>query len=121
LFRVKARCQAAQEEAVMATSKNVLAKIVIVAALSGPADAMAQTGGGHSSGGAAGASGTTGIASDQAHIAPPGTNSLGTANSSGVTTGMAGSEPKDSQRIDNEIQHENTQVDSKINNICRGC
>jgi hypothetical protein len=119
-FRVKARCQAAQEEAVMATSKNVLAKIVIVVALSGPAYAMAQTSGGHSSG-TAGASGTTGIASGQAHISPPGTNSLGTANSSGVTTGMAGPEPRDSQRIDNEIQRENTQVDSKINNICRGC
>ena len=107
----------------MATQKNVLAKVVMVAALSCPAYALAQTSGsgGHSSGGAASASGTTGIASDQAHISPPGTNSLGTANSSGVTTGMAGPEPQDSRRIDREIKNENDQIDSRINNICRGC
>jgi hypothetical protein len=117
---------AAQEVAVMETRKNILAKIVIVSALLCPAYALAQTSSsaGHSSGGAGGvtgSSGTTGIASDQAHISPPGTNSLGTANSSGVTTGMAGSEPQDSRRIDREIKNENDQIDSRINNICRGC
>ena len=108
----------------MQKNKNVVAKIVFVIALSCPAYALAQAGGGHSGGsasGARGSSGTTGIASDQAHIAPPGTNSLGTANSSGVTTGMASPEPKDSQRIDTEIRDENAKVDSTINNICRGC
>jgi hypothetical protein len=108
----------------MQTRKNVVAKVVVVVALLSPAHALAQISGGHSSGGTSavtGSSGTTGIASDQARIPPPGTNSLGTANSSGVTTGMAGPEPKDSQRIDREIRNENAQVDYKINNICRGC
>jgi hypothetical protein len=66
----------------------------------------------------------TGIAFDQAHIPPPGTNSLGTANSSGVTGGGtvgASTEPRDIGRIDAEIQHENSRIDSKISGICRGC
>lgn len=107
----------------METRKNSLAKIVIVSALLSPAYALAQTGGGPSSSGAgsvSGSSGTTGIASDQAQISRPGTNSLGTAESSGVTTGMAGP-GRDSRRIDAEIKDENVKIDSKINNICRGC
>jgi hypothetical protein len=103
-------------------------KVLMVAALLYPACALAQTGGGNSGGGAHGSSmaagSTTGIASDQAHISPPGTNSLGTANPSGVPGGAtvgANTELKDSRRIDAEIRDENSRVDSKINNICKGC
>jgi hypothetical protein len=67
---------------------------------------------------------TTGIASDQARIPAPGTNSLGTADSSGAAgSGTVGvnTEPKDSRHIDAEIQNENLRIDSKINGICRGC
>lgn len=108
----------------MQKQKNFLARIVMAAALLYPAYALAQIGGGNSGGahgGAMGSQSTTGIASDQAHISPPGTNSLGTANSSGVTTGMAVTEPKDSQRIDAEIRAEDARIDAKINNICKGC
>ena len=102
------------------------AKLLMVVALLYPACALAQISGQSSPGAHAskGARSTTGIASDQAHIAPPGTNSLGTANSSdspGGTTVGANREPRDSQRIDAEINDENSRVDSKINNICKGC
>jgi hypothetical protein len=108
---------------VMQKQKTAVATIAIVAALLYPAYGLAQIGGGHPGGGASpmGSHSTTGLSSDQAHISPPGTNSLGTANSSGVTTGTAGAEPKDSQRIDAEIRAEDTRIDAKINNICRGC
>jgi hypothetical protein len=42
-------------------------------------------------------------------------------NSSGVTSGMAGPKPKDSQPIDTEIRAEDARIDAKINNICKGC
>jgi hypothetical protein len=60
----------------------------------------------------------------QAHIAPLGTNSLGTASSArlpGGTTVGANMEPKDSRPIDAAIRDENSRIDSKINNICKGC
>jgi hypothetical protein len=107
----------------MQKQKRVKTKILMIAALLYPACALAQIGGGHPGGGASsmGSQSTTGLASDQVHISPPATNSFGTANSSGVTTGTAGAEPKDSQRIDAEIRAEDTRIDAKINNICKGC
>jgi hypothetical protein len=110
----------------MQKQKISKARLLIIAALLYPACALAQIGGGNSGGGAHSSStgATTGIASDQAHISPPGTNSLGTANSTGLpggTTVGANLEPKDSRRIDAEIRDENSRVDSKINNICKGC
>jgi hypothetical protein len=113
----------------MQKRKNVLARVVIAAALLYPGYVLAQISGEHSSGGAAsggvggvtGSPGTTGIASDQAQIPPPGTNSLGTANSSDVTTGLAGTEPKDSRHIDAQIRAEDARIDAKINGICKGC
>jgi len=116
------------KEAIMQKQKTRKAKLLIIAALLYPACAFAQISGGtsgsdtHSS--SVGAGSTTGIASDQAHIAPPGTNSLGTANSAGLPGGAtvgANMEPSGSRRIDAEIQDENTKVDSRINNICKGC
>jgi hypothetical protein len=112
----------------MQKQKMGKAQLLIIAALLYPACALAQIGGGNSGSGAhgssAGAGTTTGIASDQAHISPPGTNSLGAANSSGSPGGAtvgANMEPRDSRRIDAEIRDENSRVDSKINNICKGC
>jgi hypothetical protein len=67
---------------------------------------------------------TTGIAFDQADISPPGTNSLGSANSAGLSGGEtvgANMERRDSRQIDADIRDENARVDSKINNICKGC
>jgi hypothetical protein len=60
-------------------------------------------------------------ASATPRISPPGTNSLGTANSIGGETVGANMEPQDSRRIDTEIQNENARIDSKIGGICRGC
>jgi hypothetical protein len=112
----------------MQKQKTGKLKILMVAALFYPACALAQISGGNSGGGAHGSSmgagSTTGIASDQAHISPPGTNSLGIANSSGSPGGAtvgANMEPQDSRRIDAEIRDENSRIDSKINNICKGC
>jgi hypothetical protein len=87
----------------------------------GLAQISGSPGGGTSS---TGSRTTTGIASDQARIPAPGTNSLGTANSSGaVGSGTVGAnmEPKDSRHVDAEIQNENLRINSKINGICRGC
>jgi hypothetical protein len=106
---------------VMKKQKRILLKIVMVSALLYPAYALAQISGGHSGSSATGSSGTTGLASDQAHISPPGTNSLGTANPSDGTVGLAGSEPQESRQIDREIRAEDARIDAKINNICRGC
>jgi len=100
----------------MTKQETILARMLVVAALLCPVVAFAQSGPGSTAG-----SRTTGLASDQARISPPGTNGLGTANSSGVTTGMAGPEPRDSQRIDAEIRAEDSRIDAKINSICRGC
>jgi hypothetical protein len=60
---------------------------------------------------------------------PPGTNTLGTANStgSGATTGTAGGRidgtvtPGPSMPGDAEIRAEDPKVDAKIKSICRGC
>jgi hypothetical protein len=106
---------------VMKKQTRTLVKIVMVSALLYPAYALAQVSGGHSGSGATGSSGTTGLASDQAHISPPGTNSLGTASPSDGTVGLAGPEPKESRQIDREIRAEDARIDAKINNICRGC
>ena len=54
----------------------------------------------------------------------PGTNALGTANSTGsATTGSAGSRAggSDARPGDAEILGENRKVDQKIKSICRGC
>ena len=100
-------------------------KILMVAALFYPACGLAQISGNSGTGASStGSRATTGIASDPAHIPTPGTNSLGTANSSGGTgSGTVGAnmEPRDSRRIDTEIQNENSRIDSKISGICRGC
>jgi len=48
----------------------------------------------------------------------PGTNSLGTAQSSGgVTTGSASGSTAEDKRI----QDENRQIDQKLKGICKGC
>jgi hypothetical protein len=104
--------------------------LIIASALLIPLQASAQSGGVSGSGGGsagvttgtagstAGSSGTTG-SSSVAMPGPPGTNSLGTAQSSGggVTTGSASG----STAIDQGIQDENRQIDQKLKGICRGC
>ena len=106
--------------------------LIIASALLLPLQATAQSGGVSGSGtGSAGAttgtagsntgsSGTTGSAGGTGAMpGPPGTNSLGTAQSSGrgVTTGSASG----STAIDQRIQDENRQIDQKLKGICRGC
>jgi hypothetical protein len=112
-----------QQKAVLA--RTFLARTLTIGVLLCSPYAFAQVGGNSGSGGSSTDSRTTtGIASDQARIPPSGSNSLGTANSSGVTgSGTIGAnmEPKDSRGIDAEIQNENSRIDSKINGICRGC
>jgi hypothetical protein len=105
----------------------VLAGTLVIGALLYSPYAVAQSSGSSgpgSTGSSAGGGTTTGIASDQAHISPPGTNSLGTANSSGTTGGGTvgvNREPGETRSIDTEIEHENSRIDSRINGICRGC
>src|SRR5262245_12476831 len=105
--------------------------LIIASALLLPLQAAAQSGGVSGSGtgsagvttGTAGSStgsaGTTGSAGGTGAMpGPPGTNSLGTAQSSGgVTTGSASG----STAIDQRIQDENRQIDQKLKGICRGC
>ena len=90
--------------------------IVILSLAAAPAVAFAQT-----SGGTAGSSGSTGGVGNSA-LPPPGTNSLGTAQSSGagpgVTTGAASGTNPDA---DATVSTENRMLDKKLKSICRGC
>jgi hypothetical protein len=99
---------------------SALATIVFLLA---PAAGFAQgTGGaGGSAGAGAGSPSSSGTTSPQ--LAPPGTNSAGTAQSSGrpnsgegVTTGSASG-----QSIDKTIEDENRSIDRRLKGICRGC
>ena len=97
--------------------------ILILAAM--PAASFAQT-----TGGSAGSSGTSmgstggsvgstgGIANSPAP--PPGTNSLGTAQSSGPGSG-ATSGTGAGGAADATVNAENRQLDKKLKSICRGC
>jgi hypothetical protein len=100
--------------------KAVLANALMIGALLYGPCALAQTSGNSGSGPASTGSRTTGLASGQAHISPPGTNSLGTANSGGETVG-ANMEPNENRNFDSEIQNENSRINSKLKGICRGC
>ncbi|WP_298878215.1 hypothetical protein [uncultured Bradyrhizobium sp.] len=88
--------------------------IVIIGLAAMPAVSLAQTTGG--------ATGSTGVANTPAP--PPGTNSLGTAQSSGantapgVTTGAASGTNPDA---DATVSAENRLLDKKMKSICRGC
>ncbi|WP_370140985.1 MULTISPECIES: hypothetical protein [unclassified Bradyrhizobium] len=90
-----------------------------------PALSFAQTTGGTagSSGGSVGSTrGSVGSTGGFANspVPPPGTNSLGTAQSSGpgsgVTTGTGGGEAADAT-----VNAENRELDRKMKSICRGC
>ncbi|WP_354225942.1 hypothetical protein [Bradyrhizobium sp. F1.4.3] len=89
--------------------------IVIFGLAAMPAVSFAQ-----GTGGAAGS--TTGVANSPAP--PPGTNSLGTAQSSGantapgVTTGTASGANPDA---DATVNAENKLLDKRMKSICRGC
>ncbi|UQD69802.1 hypothetical protein JEY40_27890 [Bradyrhizobium japonicum] len=94
------------------TSIKTLIVILSLAAM--PAVSFAQT-----TGAATGSSGSTGgVANSPAP--PPGTNSLGTAQSSGAsrgdTTGAATSGSADAA-----VNAENELLDKKMKGICRGC
>lgn len=99
---------------------SIKTMIVIFALAAMPTLSFAQATGGSagSTGSSAGSAG--GVAN--APAPPPGTNSLGTAQSSGpnaasgVTTGTgAGAE------ADATVNAENRQLDKKLKSICRGC
>ena len=93
--------------------------IVILSLAAMPAVSFAQATGG-SAGSTGGSSGSTtgGVANSPAP--PPGTNSLGTAQSSGpgagVTTGTGTGGATDAT-----VNSENRQLDKKMKSICRGC
>jgi hypothetical protein len=92
--------------------------MVIFALSAMPAVAFAQAGGGSagSSGGAAGSTGAGGVANSP--TPPPGTNSLGTAQSSGAGSGgTIGS----GTGTDAAVNAENKLLDKKLKSICRGC
>ncbi|WBL76080.1 hypothetical protein I3J27_23975 [Bradyrhizobium xenonodulans] len=94
--------------------------IVIFALAAMPAVSFAQATGG-SAGSTGSSAGSTGGVSN-APAPPPGTNSLGTAQSSGanaasgVTTGTGAGEAADAT-----VNTENRQLDKKMKSICRGC
>lgn len=92
--------------------------IVIFALAAMPAVSLAQTTGG-SAGSVSGSAGSGGgVANSPAP--PPGTNSLGTAQSSGpgsgVTTGAGAGGGTDAA-----VNAENKLLDKKMKSICRGC
>ena len=97
--------------------------IVILALAAMPAAALAQAAGGStgssgaSMGSTGGSAGSTGGVRNSP-VPPPGTNSLGTAQSSGsgVTTGTGGG-----GGVDTTVNAENRQLDKRLKSICRGC
>ena len=95
-------------------SASIKTLIVIISLAALPAISFAQTTGG--------ATGSTGVTN--APAPPPGTNSLGTAQSSGantapgVTTGAASGTNPDA---DATVSAENRLLDKKMKSICRGC
>lgn len=100
--------------AVSSATASMKTLIVILSLAAMPTVAFAQA-----TGGTAGSSGSTGGVGNSPS-APPGTNSLGTAQSSGagpgVTTGTgAGGSP------DAAVNAENRMLDKKLKSICRGC
>ncbi len=98
---------------------------MILALAAMPAAAFAQAAGGPagssgaSMGSTGGSVGSTGGVGNSA-VPPPGTNSLGTAQSSGpasgVTTGTGGG-----GSVDATVNAENRQLDKKLKSICRRC
>ncbi|KYG20225.1 hypothetical protein SE92_08075 [Bradyrhizobium sp. AT1] len=90
--------------------------ILIFALAAVPAVAFAQATGGSagSTGGSAGSAG--GVANSPAP--PPGTNSLGTAQSSGPG---AGGGAATGGGTDAAVAAENRMLDKKLKSICRGC
>lgn len=97
---------------------SIKTAIMVLTLAAMPAVSFAQTSGGSAgaSGGSVGLTGSVG----NSPVPPRGTNSLGTAQSSGpgsgVTTGIGGGEAADAA-----VKAENRQLDSKIKSICRGC
>ncbi|MGY3035092.1 hypothetical protein ACVIIV_004262 [Bradyrhizobium sp. USDA 4354] len=98
---------------------TIKTSITILALAAMPAVSFAQATGGSagSSGGSVGST-TGGVRNSPAP--PPGTNSLGTAQSSGpgsgVTTGSGAGGAADAT-----VNAENKQLDKKMKSICRGC
>jgi len=89
--------------------------VVIFALAAMPAVAFAQA-----TGGAASTSGSTsGVANSPAP--PPGTNSLGTAQSSGANTAPGMTTGTGGGSTDATVATENRMLDKKLKSICRGC
>jgi len=89
--------------------------IVILSLAAMPAVAFAQA-----TGGTAGSSGSTGGVANSA-APPPGTNSLGTAQSSGANTEPGMTTGTGSGGADKAVNDENRMLDRKLKSICRGC
>jgi hypothetical protein len=93
--------------------------IVILSLAVMPAASFAQATGGAGSAGSTGSSGSTGgVANSPAP--PPGTNSLGTAQSSGPGSG-ATTGTGNGGSTDAAVNAENRMLDKKLKSICRGC
>ncbi|WGD55800.1 hypothetical protein QA641_19075 [Bradyrhizobium sp. CB1650] len=103
----------AKPSAMSSATVSIKALIVICGIAAMPAASLAQ--------GTSGAAGSSSGGVANAPAPPPGTNSLGTAQSSGpnaapgVTTGTG------SASVDATVQTENRQLDKKMKSICRGC
>jgi hypothetical protein len=106
---------------------RLYATVSIIAGLlaATPMSCLAQGGG---AGGTSGSStsGTTGLgntggAAQQSASPPPGTNSLGTAQSSGATTGTGRGAAAGDKSTDAVVEQENRVIDQRLKGICRGC
>nr|WP_284275800.1 hypothetical protein [Bradyrhizobium iriomotense] len=110
-------------------SASIAASILGLAVLAMPTTSLAQSSGGGTGGssgsatsGATGSgsvtTGTAGAGSPSGMAPPPGTNSLGTAQSSGGTVGMGSGGDRS---VDQAVDAENKQIDKTVKSICRGC
>jgi hypothetical protein len=89
--------------------------IVILSLAAMPAIAFAQA-----TGGTAGSTGSTGGVANP-RVPPPGTNSLGTAQSSGANAAPGMTTGTGSGAADATVNEENKLLDKKMKSICRGC
>lgn len=103
------------------SSANVSIKItmVIFALAAMPAVSFAQATGGSAGSTGSSAGSTGGVANSPAP--PPGTNSLGTAQSSGPGSGVTTGNSSSSGAADATVNNENKLLDKKMKSICRGC
>ena len=107
---------------------SVTSAVVAIAVIILPVSAFAQSTGGAAGGVSSSPANAGGVnnsgngnSTTVAPPPPPGTNSAGTANSSGVPGTVGSSKSKTNGDDDAAIHADDQAIDRKLKSICRGC